>query len=79
MRRVHISSKKVKPVSVSDDERLFYDLLGEFIAGVPKGDIRDSLLKGRHRLGVLLRSRAERRKAEAAKLAEELAQIDWKD
>jgi len=66
-------------MSVSTDERLFYDLLGDFISGVPKGDVRDALMKGRHRLGIILRARADRRKAEDAKLAAELATTDWTD
>lgn len=66
-------------MSVTDDERLFYDLIGDFISGIPKGDIRDALMKGRHKLGITLRARADRRKAEEAAIDKELSTIDWRD
>lgn len=66
-------------MSRTNDERLFYDLIGDFISGVPKGDVRDALMKGRHRLGVILRGRAERRRAEEAAIDAELATQDWRE
>ncbi len=60
-------------------ETHFYDLLGDFISCLRDGPVKDEMLRGRHKLGILLRRRAATRKAEEAAIDEELGTIDWRE
>lgn len=66
-------------MSISTDEKLFYNLLGYFIQSLPNGHTKDDLSDGHRKFGVILRRRAARRKTEEDKLADELATQDWRE